>query len=39
MERVFGEYLIKCKVIPEPEAAPVEDEHEADEKPAHEFYE
>ena len=48
VERVFGDYLVKCKVIPEPEApakeeaeaqVPVEDEHMEEEKPAHQFYE
>ena len=46
VERIFGDYFVKCKVIPEPEhpkedaAAAVENEHmEVDDKPAHQFYE
>ena len=47
VERVFGDYFVKCKVIPEPEKpaeaeaeveAAVEDEHK-EEAPQHQFYE
>ena len=46
MERVFGDYFVKCKVIPEPaepakeEVSAVEEEHkEQADKPEHQFYE
>ena len=38
MDKTFGDYFVRCKLIPPPEAAEAEEEQK-EEVPEHEFYE